>query len=346
MISCSADMKAFHDDRVALPTAQQEKMRSHRDTNREVLKTGLAKGQRPTYEECVTQGSYAMRTMVQDPDNDFDIDDGVYFKRSALTSASGVEKSPRDTRVMVKDALADGRQFTKGPELRDRCVRVHYSDGHHIDMPVYRRVQLADGRVRPELSDGNNWVESDAQALTTWFNQKAGALARGQADNNQLRRVVRLTKKFSRSRASWKASTTSGICITKLCVDGFVESEGEDSALVGTWNNVLLALNKSLSVSHPVLPGQLLSKGPNDPEVGFFRDKLAWAIGILAELARPGCDRARALEIWDEVFGETYFRGRTPTGNSGGGKNIFSAPASTKGGAAKREDGDGRYGGR
>ena len=48
------------------------------------MRKGLEDAEKPAPIEFVKQGSYAMKTMVQDPDNDYDIDDGVYFEKDKL----------------------------------------------------------------------------------------------------------------------------------------------------------------------------------------------------------------------------------------------------------------------
>ena len=79
MFDCSEEISRFHADLVNLPEATRTAMRERRNTNRDRLKSGLKSANKPTPKEFVSQGSYAMRTMVQHQTNDIDIDDGVYF---------------------------------------------------------------------------------------------------------------------------------------------------------------------------------------------------------------------------------------------------------------------------
>ncbi len=77
MFDCSKDILAYHDDEVTLPHAERTNMRGRRDANRDRLKKGLKDKGKPAPREFARQGSYAMKTMVQHPDNDYDIDDGA-----------------------------------------------------------------------------------------------------------------------------------------------------------------------------------------------------------------------------------------------------------------------------
>ena len=76
-------------------------MRKRRNANRDRLKKGLKTNEKPASREFVTQGSYAMKTMVQHPDSDYDIDDGVYFCKEDLVGDRGAELSGLQARQMV-----------------------------------------------------------------------------------------------------------------------------------------------------------------------------------------------------------------------------------------------------
>ncbi len=91
-------------------------MRDRRDANRDRLKKGLKSNNKPAPREFVKQGSYAMKTMVQHPDKDYDIDDGVYFNKEDLVGDRGAEMSGLQARQMVRDALDDG-SFKTPPEV-------------------------------------------------------------------------------------------------------------------------------------------------------------------------------------------------------------------------------------
>src|SRR5438477_548087 len=123
MYDCSDDVLAYHDDEVTLPEDERGVMRERRDANRDRLKRGLENGEKPQPLFFKSQGSYAMRTMVQHPEKDYDIDDGVYFAKEDLKGPQGGEMSALEARQMVRDAVDDG-SFKTPPEVRPKCVRV------------------------------------------------------------------------------------------------------------------------------------------------------------------------------------------------------------------------------
>ena len=98
-------------------------MRGNRNANRDRLKRGLAANGKSQPDEFVIQGSNAMKTMTQHPENGHDIDDGVAFAASKLKDDKGNDLTPQQTKEMVRDALIGGGGLKKDPEVKKSCVR-------------------------------------------------------------------------------------------------------------------------------------------------------------------------------------------------------------------------------
>jgi hypothetical protein len=82
-----------------------------------------------------------------------------------------------------------------------------------------------------------------------------------------------------------------------------------------------------------------------DSKVSFFRDKLGWALGVLAVLDRDDCDRSSARDAWDKVFDVTYFSSQPSDDDDSGSKGSARRSFVTASGAtAQRDDGGRRYG--
>jgi hypothetical protein len=309
MYDCSKDIVAYHDDEATLPLSAQTKMRSHRDANRDRLKKGLKEAEKPTPLEFKSQGSYAMKTMVQHPEGDYDIDDGVYFNKSDLVSVRGAEMTSLQVRQMVRDALDDG-SFKTAPEVRKNCVRVYYEAGYHVDVPSYRRITAKDINGKDvyfyELAS-SEWKRSDAREVTAWFEKQVSQ----KSTDSQLRRIVRLMKMHARSRASWSGQILSGFGITKLATDTFFADElREDRSLYYTMKAVRDRLKANLKVEHPVTPNETITNGDEDPKAQFLHDRLTEALDNLAPLFEEKCTYDGALKCWDKVFSTTYFSDR------------------------------------
>src|SRR3546814_657975 len=205
MFDCTKDVRAFHNQEVTLPAEEQKAMRDRRDANRTRLRNGLEKAKKPAPIEFVKQGSYAMKTMIVHPDNDYDIDDGVYFGKADLVGERGAEMTSLQTREMVRNAVDDGK-FKKAPEARKNCVRVYYEAGYHVDLPVYRRITKDDGTYEYELAASSGWKRSDARDVTDWYERKR----KESLDGQQMRGLTRERKKFARNSGSWRTRGLHG----------------------------------------------------------------------------------------------------------------------------------------
>jgi hypothetical protein len=328
MKDCSKDILAYHDDKVTLPQSERTNMRDRRKANRERLKTRLKATDKPLPQEFIKQGSYAMMTMVQDANNDYDIDDGVYFTQESLKGPNGGNMAAKDARQMVCDALADQR-FKTQPVVKKNCVRIFYDDGYHVDMPVYR---ITDDSGDYELAS-SDWIHSRAAAVEEWFNTANISKSPDETNGRQFRRIVRMLKKFAKSRDSWKSQTTSGFAITILAEEKYVDNKDrEDTALRDTMQAIYNRLYWNLEVDHPVTPDAKVTKGADDAKMKFFRDKLKDALDNLAVLDKSDCTREQALKAWDKVFGTDFFVGRydKKDENRAAESAIFTGLISTK----------------
>jgi Cyclic GMP-AMP synthase DncV-like, nucleotidyltransferase domain len=304
--NCAKDVLAFHDGEVTLKRDEQTAMRDRRNANRERLQKNLKDNGKPLPEKFIKQGSYAMKTMVQDPDKDYDIDDGVYFAKESLKDADGQDMAPKDARQMVCNALKDDR-FNKQPQVRQSCVRIYYEEGYHVDMPVYR---ITD-HEEYELSTADSWTVSRAADVEEWFYNINEEKSPDVNNGRQFRRNVRLLKKFARSRVDWKDKIATGFTITKLAEECYVaDKDREDAALRETMKAMHTRLLVSLEVDHPVTPGAKLTKGADDESTKFLRGKLSDALDTLKCLDNSKCTRQEALKAWDKVFNTAFFSSR------------------------------------
>lgn len=314
MYDCSDDISKYHDNEVTLPQPERKNMRGRRNANRNRLENGLEKQGKPKALDTKSQGSYAMKTMVQHPKKDYDIDDGVYFDKSDLIGPRGGEMSTFEARQMVRDAVDDG-SFKRKPEVKKNCVRVYYDAGYHVDIPVYRRITeinwLGQESYYYELASSSSWKRSDARDVTAWFDNENQRLSPDETNGRQLRRVVRLLKKFAKSRESWSGIILSGFGITKLVSECFHAAlNRDDQALYYTMKAIRDRLNGSLRVDHPVTPNATITKEDNDPKARFIRDKLSEALTVLEPLFTPNCSQQEALTAWNKVFSVSYFTDR------------------------------------
>lgn len=352
MYDCAARMVKFHNEEVTLAGPERTKMRERRDANRKRLKAGLTAQKRPLPIDLFSQGSYAMKTMIQHADKKYDIDDGIYFERSSLVGSRGAELGALEARQMIRDAVDDGSFKTK-PEVRPNCVRILYDAGYHVDLPIYRKVTQATVFGPPktyfELASVD-WKRSDARDVTAWFEAENTKRSLDQENDGQLRRICRLVKMFARSRSSWSDQIASGFAITVLVAECYKgNATRDDQALYDTFVSIRDRLNWNLVVKHPVTPGETITEGTQDPKARLLKEKLSEAIESLKPLHQSNCSDSEAFQAWDKVFATDYFSrgGPSSSDEGGGGRNVLTAgiirSGAESGRSPVRKEGDRRY---
>lgn len=303
MTDCDKDIRAYHDERVTLTQSQKRALRERRDANRDRLRRGLKRNGDPAPTKSVIQGSYAMGTVIQEPDNAYDIDDGVVFTAESLIGPRGAPKTALDARKMVRDAVHDG-SFKTEPEIKPNCVRVYYNDGPHVDIPVYRSTTDWLDNSKYELASVD-WKESDPEGVNEWFrewvktNQAAG--------RPHSRELIRLLKIICKNRTSY-TTLPSGFVLTVLVQECYHSADGRlDSDLREIIEAVHRRLGDDLWVKHPVVSGEWLIDGDTAHRTTKLREVLAMAVEELQALDRPNCTRSETLNAWKKVFCTDFF---------------------------------------
>lgn len=327
MKNCHDDILDFHNKRVNLGSKDRKEMRDRRNSNRDRLKKGLERDDEPSPSTLKSQGSYAMWTMVQYKNKDYDIDDGVYFEKDKLKGPKGGYRTPAAVKEMVRKAVHDDK-FNDPPKVRTNCVRVQYNAGYHVDLPVYRVIDYGKSTESYELAS-SDWTESDPSSVTEWFNKENKSQSPSLDNGGQLRRITRMLKTFARSRDSWKARIASGFIITKLVTERYSANDArEDKSLYDSMVSIRNRLNGSLEVRHPTICTEYLTKGPNDAKTRFLREKLTDAIDTLHVLFETECTQVKARKAWDKVFNTDFFSEQPENNgndNGNGGKGTSAA---------------------
>ena len=303
MKDCDKDIRAYHDERVRLTENQKKKLRDRRDANRDRLRRGLKKNGDPAPVKSVIQGSYAMGTVIQEPESAYDIDDGVVFTANSLIGPKGASKAALDARKMVRDAVDDG-SFKTDPEIKTNCVRVYYDDGPHVDIPVYRSTTDWTGNDKYELASVD-WKESDPEGVNRWFRKWIKAKkADGMAHSREL---IRLLKAICKNRPSY-TTLPSGFVLTVLVQECYWCADGQlDTELRKLIEAIHRRLGNNLTVAHPVVTGEWLIDDDTKHRTEKLRELLGRVVEALPALDRPNCTRSETLKVWKKVFSTDFF---------------------------------------
>ncbi len=256
-----------------------------------------------------------MFTLVQRPQNDYDIDTAIIFREEALPA------NALDARKRVADALlASGASFKQPPAPRTNAVTVWYAEGFHIDLAVYRE-RRSRGRIVIEHA-GSQWTERDPEAIPRWFRNcsrhrspKEAATESGLRDY-QMRRFVRYLKAFVCSHDS--SGLPGGLLITALVGECYhPQPSRDDKALYDTMAAIADYLRKDLRIYSPVDRQTLLTtKTKHYNQAQRFQALIEDALKQLDSLWEQSCNEAVAMEAWDWIFRHEYWSQRKIEANS------------------------------
>lgn len=307
MYDLSSKFNTFYNSYVVLSQSAQTNLHNKKELNIQRLKDGLKgyneenKTSYSIVETCV-QGSVAMSTVVQNEDGDYDIDIAVVFDKSALG-----DKGAQATRNLVANALKrKTKQFNAEPEVKTSCVRIKYADGYHIDFAVYRRYYNFRNDCWVYEHASSDWTKRDLRGLNEWFKTQ------NDDSDGKLRKVVRLSKMFCKSRKSWK-NMPSGLLQTVLCDEKLQESYDRiDELFYYTMKEVVNRLEVTNSVSAPVDSGRDLTPRNLDTQrMTNWKNRLKSKLEDLDVLFNDDCSKSDALQAWYGFFNHNYWNEQT-----------------------------------
>ncbi|SDY45493.1 nucleotide-binding domain-containing protein [Tindallia californiensis] len=305
MYDCSKEFNKFYRREVVLPATEQSELREKRKLNIKRLKDGLLeynneKGKDYKVAEDRIQGSMAMYTTVQNDKNDYDIDVGIVFESNNLNNLG-----PLATRNMVADALKrKTKQFAEYPDVKTSCVRLNYtSTGYHVDFAIFKRYK-EDSEDKDYIYEhaGGEWSDRHLNALEKWF---IGEI-KDKGDN--LRKVIRLSKMFCKSREYWK-NMPSGLIQTVLCDEKFAaEYSRLDELFYHTMQAIVDRINGSTEVEAPVDNGRaLVTRDVDRYRMNNWKNRLESNLKVLDVLFDAGCTYNKAVKAWNKFFNHSYW---------------------------------------
>lgn len=324
MFDYDKQIRAYQNEKVRISDNARRDLLDKRKANRDRLIANLGGTYTLGENHFIPQGSVTIWTAIQAADMNYDIDDGVWFHASELIVKEGGgerELVPIELQRIVCNALQDAR-FKKQPEVHHNCVRVFYNEGHHVDVPCFRWTNDGTTSGKLELAaTGNKWRLSDPTQINNWFNGRVEALNLLRSDaGKQLRRLVRLLKRFATSRGdAW--DMPSGLKLMMLAEECLNHSfERDDEAFHILLKNLRVRLSTSLVVLNRAqqMPQGPLTKGLDDGNMQQLRLHVGEALDHLAITDNPQCNKKSAREAWDWVFQSDGFFDDFDSGDDSG----------------------------
>lgn len=295
------DLYLKFNDKITLTSSKSKSLRTSRDALRADIKKWFSDKEKQQPKFC-WQGSFAMKTVVNQIDgNEYDMDDGVY-----LQGCDDVDQddwpTPSTVHKWVKDAVEDRTKLS--PIDKDTCIRVCYSAGYHIDLPIY----IVKDDVAYLATKKEGWIESDPKAFKDWFVDKV------QDDTSygeQLRRLVKALKAWK----DCKNVDLKGIELTILATNSFDKYDNrEDKSFLNTVKDIISKLETDFKCIKPVVPGENLFDSVSETKKNKIMDALS-DLKDNMENALSESDEEKASMHLRSSFGDRFPKGVASTSN-------------------------------
>jgi hypothetical protein len=267
--------------------------------------------------EFYSQGSFVTDTIIAPLNDDYDLDDGVYF-RGSLSERQ--RPKPQLFHDLVLKAITSPGDFKK-IEDKETCVRVSFKDGFHIDLPIY----YAEKNDCPDLAHMiKGWILSNPIEFIEWFEKRAGSgfqkefllearlyadkYAKWQEDirkqDTQLRRIVRYMKAWADMR---KGDMPCGIIMTILAAENYAQDNNDDVSFKNTLINIRKSLlNNGIKCFRPTTPkNEDLFASTSDTKKQYFMSALNTLIASAEKAINEANEKEACLE-WQKHLGGRF----------------------------------------
>lgn len=309
---------------IYLHTGKKNELKKNRDALRErITKYFNEEKENETKPKYSAQGSFMMNTVVNpitstETDDDgntktlhpYDLDDGIYFIDDLDN-----RKTESTYHTWIYNAVKN--HTSKGATKKNTCVRVLYSDGHNIDLPIYFKEKETNGeKTIPQLAHkSEGFIDSDPRAFYKWFNNKA---------NDQLKRIVRYLKAWrDKQNKSYSTKMPNGLILTILATNHFVSNDRDDISFLDTLKAIKKELDNDFTCERPTIKkGEDLLQKYNEQH---FMDRLSKLIDS-GESAITHSNPKEGCKKWQKYLGNRFPCSNVED-NSTNNTKSYSSPA-------------------
>jgi hypothetical protein len=232
MANLHKDFLSF-DNALNIPKGKLKQLKTSEANIKRHIKSYLTEKKVPV-PTLIRQGSFVLGTLIRTKTDICDIDFGVRFFPDPQFAAPTLQK-------YIRDALAKVPNSTL-PKHKDKCIRLHYKAGYHIDVTVYIQTNFSEP-IR--LATKNGWLDSNPSGFKKWVESK------GERQIAQLKRLIRYTKAWADQQGK---NMPKGVALTTLIAKDFVPHSRDDLSLLYTLRNIYENLEADFCCKMPVEP--------------------------------------------------------------------------------------------
>ncbi|SFW31413.1 hypothetical protein SAMN02927921_01086 [Sinomicrobium oceani] len=253
------------------------------------------------------QGSYEMNTTINpivvydedgNPIRKYDLDYGVYFiEKEGEDNKQSIQRWHNWVYASVED------HTSKKPIQKTTCVRVVFSDGRHIDLPIYYKKE----EIIELAHKAKDWIESDPKEFYEWFNDE-------KTQKYRLEAIVRCLKAWKNFRElnNSNLKLPSGFELTILATENYYDADNLDEAFRETVRKIYDTLSEDWGFKciRPTTP-----KG-EDVFEGYSETRRNNFLTVLKSLL-DDCDKAKEeynFKTASEILRKNQFGSRFPLG--------------------------------
>ena len=296
MFDVSKEFLEFYNKHTVLSRDVQNELREKKKLNLDRLDSGLVEYNEEKNTEYVVadtkeQGSIAMSTVTQNDSKDYDIDVAVIFEEENL----GKDTGPLAAKNIVVNALKRKcENFRTEPTAHTNCVRIEYADGYHVDFAIYKKAEDT------YYHAGSSWCERNPMAINNWFKEEVNE------KGEDLRKVVRLSKMFCKSRDDWRMP--GGLIQSVLCDECFYADERLDECFYYTMQNIVNRLESNIEVYNPTdCTKSLLLKQTDRDKMNNWKNRLSDHLNKMDIITKSECSKKQAYESWHDFFNHSFW---------------------------------------
>jgi hypothetical protein len=238
------------------------------------------------------QGSFSMGTTIKDSDNEYNFDDGVYLNN--LPEDKDEWPKTEEMHKLIFEAVKN--QTSKGAKDKKKCVRVPYSDNHHVDWAIYGQ---AEDTYFLAVKGDTQWEENNAKLFKEWFDSKKKIYG---AD---FVKAIRTVKKWAKVQ---DYSQFSGFYITILIGNNFSANQRFDLCMKDTLENIVSDLSLNYKIVRPIKPMKNLTEEKYKTNAEFEANFIKPMQSFL-EVAKSAVNTEsleEATKYWSGLFGTDF----------------------------------------
>jgi len=316
MADCN-ELFSLYNSAIKLSEERRTILRAVRDNLRKKISN---KFNELTFEESLefhSQGSFVMDTIITPKDDDYDLDDGIYFKGNKSKVERPDSKNFHDA---ILYAVGEDESYAKVTD-KDTCVRVRYDkEKFHIDLPIY----YADAPDNPNLAHlVEFWPLSNPIEFIDWFEGKVQSgfkmafifesrmfsdyqkwLSDIRKEDAQLRRIVRYLKGWA---DELRGEMPPGIVMTILAGENYIANQRDDLSLCYTLEAIKnFLLKNGFKCPRPTTPiGEDLFSSYSQTKKDYFMDRLTTFIKSANQAIESDIQKDACLK-WQRHLGPRF----------------------------------------